>query len=422
MIAGYVVVYTLFTLAASLIWAINTIFLIRNGGLSIFQVMIVNAVFTVGQMAFEVPTGVVADTIGRRASLVLCMVTLMVSTLLYVLTPPLGLGMLGFILASILLGLGFTFQTGSLDAWVVDALDATGWSRSKERVFAWGQMSSGAGMLVGSLLGGVIGQIGLAWPYIIRAALLGVAGIATALLIHDVGFTPRPLRLSTFRAEAGRIFGEGIRFGWRSAVVRPLLWVSLLTGVFFMYGWYAWQPYILELIGRDYVWLLGVVQALFSLTGIVGNALVGRVMRDGPQRRQPARVLQVAAFSQAFLTLGIAGVGLFLPQPGLGPAVIAVVLWLIWGLVYGVITPIRMSYINSYIPSAQRATVLSMDSFFLDAGGAVGQPALGWISERASIPVAWLIGAGFMGVGALFYRVSGRNAQKTAGGEAPTQS
>lgn len=196
-VTGYVIINVLFTLAASLIWAINTIFLIRDGHLGIFQVMIVNAVFTVGQMAFEVPTGVVADTIGRRASVLLALVTLMISTLLYVATPRYGLGIWGFIGASIILGLGFTFQTGSVDAWMVDALDATGWDKPKDRVFAWGQMASGGGMLTGSLLGGLLGQINLSLPYLARAGLLAVAFVIVAIMVRDVGFTPRPLRIST---------------------------------------------------------------------------------------------------------------------------------------------------------------------------------------------------------------------------------
>ena len=270
-IAGYLSVYTLFTLASSVIWAINTIFLMREGGLTIFQVMIVNSVFTVGQMVFEVPTGVVADTIGRRASLLLAMVTLAASTLLYVLTPAWGWGIWGFIGASVILGLGFTFETGALDAWLVDALDATGSERPKERVFAWGQMAGGGGMLVGSLLGGVLGQIGLSVPYVVRTVLLVVAAVLTALLIHDAGFTPRPLKFSTFGDETRNILQAGTTFGWRSRVVRPLLWGSLASGVFFIYGFYSWQPYVLDLLGRDYVWLLGVVTAAFSLMGIGGN-------------------------------------------------------------------------------------------------------------------------------------------------------
>ena len=393
----------LFTLAASLIWAINTIFLIREGGLSIFQVMVVNAVFTVGQMAFEVPTGVIADTIGRKASMLLCMVTLLVSTLLYVLTPKWGWGIWGFIGASVIIGLGFTFQTGAVDAWVVDALDATGWTRPKEKVFAWGQMASGGGMLVGSLLGGVFGQIGLSWPYVIRAALLGVAAVAVLVLVRDVGFTPRPLRWSTFGAESRRIMQAGVAFGWRSRVLRPLLWTSTVTGLFMLYGFYVWQPYVLDLLGRNYVWLLGVVQAVFSLTGILGNLLVGRTMREGVRRREAARVLEGAAGVQALLVFAIAGVGLIFTRPGLLPAGLAIGLWLVFGFIFGLSTPIRMAYINEHIPSAERATVLSLDSFFGDAGGAVGQPALGWVSGRTSIPIGWLIGGVFMAAAPLLY-------------------
>jgi MFS family permease len=415
-ITGYLSVYTLFTLASSLIWAINTIFLIREGGLSIFEVMIVNASFTVGQMIFEVPTGVVADTIGRKASLLLGMATLAVSTLLYVATPVFGLGIAGFLLASVLLGLGFTFQTGALDAWLVDALDATGWERPKERVFSWGMMAGNAAMLVGSLLGGFLGQVGLAVPYLVRTGLLILAFLATALLIADLGFTPRPLKVSTFGDETRRIFRAGLNYGWRSPVIRPLLWGSGFSGLFFIYAFYSWQPYVLELIGRDYVWLLGVVTAGFSLAGIIGNSLVSRIMREGEARRRPWRVLEGTAWISVALALGIAAVGPLSGGPGFLPAAIAITLWLLWGLTYGVSMPVRMSYINTYIPSAQRATVLSLDSFFLDAGGAVGQPALGWISQRFSIPAGWFVGAAFLAFTPLLYRASGKAASAECDG------
>src|SRR5512134_3687441 len=71
------------TLAASLIWGINTIFLL-DAGLSNLEAFAANAFFTAGMVVFEVPTGVVADTVGRRASYLLGTVTLSVSSLLYV--------------------------------------------------------------------------------------------------------------------------------------------------------------------------------------------------------------------------------------------------------------------------------------------------------------------------------------------------
>src|SRR3954469_22936093 len=72
------------TLAASLIWGINTIFLL-DAGLSNLEAFTANAFFTAGMVLFEVPTGVVADTWGRRASFLLGTLTLAAATGLYVL-------------------------------------------------------------------------------------------------------------------------------------------------------------------------------------------------------------------------------------------------------------------------------------------------------------------------------------------------
>src|SRR5215210_6091448 len=71
------------TLAASFIWGINTIFLL-DAGLSNLEAFAANAFFTAGMVIFEVPTGIVADTVGRRASYLLGTVTLTVATLSYV--------------------------------------------------------------------------------------------------------------------------------------------------------------------------------------------------------------------------------------------------------------------------------------------------------------------------------------------------
>jgi len=411
-VVAYLSSGVLFTLATSLIWATNTIFLMRVGGLSIFEVMLVNAVFTVAQALFEVPTGVVADTIGRKASYLIAIGTILVSTLLYVVTPRFGWGFFGFCAASALLGLGFTFQTGAVDAWLVDALDHTGFTLPKERVFAWGQMMSGAGMLVGSVLGGLLGQADLSLPFVVRAVLLGAAFVVTAVLVKDLGFTPRPLRASTFAAESRTILQAGVRYGWHDRVIRPLLFVSLLGGVFFMYGFYSWQPYILGLVGHNYVWLLGVVQGGLSLTGILGNSLVRRVMGSGETRRDPARVLMWAAGLEAAFAAAIGAVGLIIRQPGLIPAGIAISLWLAWGVLFGITGPVRQGFINEHIPSSQRATVLSLDAFFSDAGGGVGQPALGWISARTSVGVGWIVGAGFLALTAPLYAWSGRAAKQ----------
>src|SRR4051795_9084530 len=100
------------TLAASFIWGINTIFLL-DAGLSNLEAFAANAFFTAGMVLFEVPTGVIADTWGRRASFLLGTVTLSASTVLYYLMWQFSVPFWGWAIVSILLRLGFTFFSGA---------------------------------------------------------------------------------------------------------------------------------------------------------------------------------------------------------------------------------------------------------------------------------------------------------------------
>src|SRR4026208_2598859 len=141
------------TLAASLIWGINTIFLL-DAGLSNLQAFAANAFFTAGMMIFEVPAGIIADPCGRRTSYLLGTVTLSASTLLYVLLWKVEAPFWAWALVSILIGLGFTFFSGAVGAWLVDALAETGFKGDLDAVFARGQIATGAAMLTGSVAGG----------------------------------------------------------------------------------------------------------------------------------------------------------------------------------------------------------------------------------------------------------------------------
>src|SRR5687767_1700779 len=149
----YLILLLLHTLAASLIWGINTLFLL-DAGLSVTHAFAANAFFTAGQVLFEVPTGVVADTWGRRTSYLLGAATLVAGTLVYVLLWRLHAPLWTWAFSSMLLGLGFTFFSGATEAWLVDGLRATGYSGTLEAAFARGQIATGAGMLIGTVLGG----------------------------------------------------------------------------------------------------------------------------------------------------------------------------------------------------------------------------------------------------------------------------
>src|ERR1041384_1248307 len=101
----YVALTLLSTFASSFIWGINTLFLL-DAGLTITQAFAANAFFTAGEVLFEVPTGVVADTLGRRGSFLLGSATLFFTTLLYWALWGIRGPFVAWALVSMLLGLG----------------------------------------------------------------------------------------------------------------------------------------------------------------------------------------------------------------------------------------------------------------------------------------------------------------------------
>ncbi len=119
-IRQYFLLASLYTVSAALIWGVNTLFLL-DAGLDILEVFIANAAFTAGMVVFEIPTGVLADTRGRRISFLLSVAILGVTTLGYVGMAQLGGGVLAFSIVSVIMGLGFTFYSGAVEAWHGDA-------------------------------------------------------------------------------------------------------------------------------------------------------------------------------------------------------------------------------------------------------------------------------------------------------------
>ena len=378
-IRGYLVISGLFTLSASLIWGINTLFLL-HAGLTIFEVFIANAAFTAAMALFEVPTGVVADTRGRRASFLLSEATLAVGTLAYVGVAAMHGGLLLFCMAGVILGLGYTFYSGAVEAWLVDALKATGYQHELDGVFARASIVSSIAMVVGTVGGGLLGQVNLSLPYVARAALVLVAFAVGFRTMHEVGFTPRTIRLQGIVGEMRKVARAGITYGLRARGVRLLVMESFVTWGFFSWAWYAWQPYFLQLYGKDAIWLSGLIASLFALAGILGNALVGRLAIPG--RRRTTILLGAAAISTA--TMVATGV--------VRSFWVTVPVFLLGAVVGGVQQPVRQTYLHQSIPTSERATLVSFDSLVGSLGSVGGQTGLGYLSQERSIPVGFVVG------------------------------
>ncbi len=363
------------TLAASFIWGINTLFLL-DAGLSNFEAFAANAFFTAGMVLFEVPTGVIADGWGRRTSFLLGTVTLAASTYLYYLLWQLSAPFWAWAVVSVLLGLGFTFFSGAVEAWLVDALRFSGFEGGLEPVFGRAQMVTGVAMLIGSTAGGIIAQAtDLGVPFLVRVGVLLAMFVVAFLLMRDVGFTPArsPHPLQATRA----VLTASIDNGLKNPPVRfVMLAAPFSTGVGF-YVFYALQPYLLELYGDPNAYsIAGLAAGIVAGAQVVGGWLAP-TMRSLVRKRTTVLIVGSAVTALILVALGFTRVFW-----------VALLLLVLWALVSAAGTPVRQAYLNDMIDSKQRATVLSFDSLMGSSGGIVVQPALGRAADAYGYPLS----------------------------------
>jgi MFS family permease len=132
------------------------------------------------------------------------------------------------------------------------------------------------------------------------------------------------------------------------------------------------------LLGRDLVWVDGVISSLVGLSLIAGNALVAPLSH---LVRTRTGLLMLSVGVQAVMAVACGLLTSFY---------LVVSLYLVYGIAVGVAMPVKQAYLNAHIPSAQRATIISLDSMFANIGGVAGQTAWGSLARTRSIGEAWV--------------------------------
>jgi MFS family permease len=289
-----------------------------------------------------------------------------------------------------LLGLGFTFFSGATEAWLVDALNHTGYTGDLESIFGRAQVVSGAAMLTGSVAGGFLAQItNLGVPYIVRAVVLAVAFLVALVTMRDLGFSPKKGKNITTEVRA--LLAGAVDSGFRN---RPIRWLMLAApfqmGVSF-YAFYAMQPHLLNLYGdRGAFGIAGLAAAVTAGAQIAGGVLVPKVRKLF--RRRTDLLLMSAVVSAAAIAL-----------IGLIPNFWAALIFFVgWAALFSLSGPVRQAFINGCIPSDRRATVLSFDALMGSSGGVVAQPVLGRVADLNGYPASYFVSAAIYAVSAPF--------------------
>ncbi|MFQ6003074.1 MAG: MFS transporter, partial [Candidatus Zixiibacteriota bacterium] len=129
----------------------------RHYQMNLFQIALLAAIFEASILIFEMPTGLMADTYGRRISVILSALFSLISGIFFIFFPIL----FGFILAEILNGLGETLRSGALEAWLVDSLKYENKEEKIKYAFAQGTKYRTFGNLSGLILGGYIASLNI---------------------------------------------------------------------------------------------------------------------------------------------------------------------------------------------------------------------------------------------------------------------
>src|SRR2546430_11616469 len=145
---------------------------------------------------------------------------------------------------------------------------------------------------------------------------------------------------------------------------------SLFTGGVGIYGFYALQPYLLQLYGdrRAYV-IAGLAAAIVAGAQILGGLAAPGIRRLFHRRTSAL----IATATLGAIVLALMGI--------IQRFWVVIGLVVVWSLIFAASMPIRQTYMNGMIPSRQRATILSFDSLMGSAGGVWAQPLLGRVAD-----------------------------------------
>ena len=356
-------------------WTAAVYFYISVVGLDPFRLVLVGTALEIVILLGEVPTGVVADVYSRRLSVVIGVALIGI-----------GFALDGWLaafwatlLAQVVWGLGATFTSGAATAWIADELGGA----DLGRVYLRGSQLESAGALLGVGAGIALSYAGLALTMIAAGAGLVVLAGALAAVMPERGFTPTPRGARTTWQHTRATVREGL------AVVRASAVLIAFTGLLLFYFMGSesfdrlWEIHLLG-VGLPAVRGMTPV-AWFGATnagGLVLSIAAAEVLR---RRLGDAGEATLVRWLLALTVATALGMVAFGAAAGFPAAVAA-----FWGATVArqVFPPIANAWVNRYIPSEVRATVLSFGAQADAAGQIAGGPLFGWIAGAHSTGLA----------------------------------
>jgi MFS family permease len=329
-------------------------------GLSFTEIMLLQSVSAVSVFLFEVPTGALADKMGRKYSVMLGSFLWAVGLLLYIV----GNNFIVFMLSEITFSLGSAFKSGADSALIYDSLKSLG--REKEYPKIEGKARSYAlyAQAVGSVLSSFLYERNMYYPMIVSMLFMLVT-MAAAFTFKEPSIEKEQgqLELSYLK----QIKESGI-YIFTHEKLKAIVFFSMIFFIFYRTGFWYYQPYM-EAVNIP-VKYFGLLFFMFNITAAFISKRSGYIM----ERTKP-KTLTFMAFMMiiSFFILGTVKIW---------PGVFAI---LFQQVARGIYRPVTTKYLNKHIPSDKRATILSFQSLCTNLALAAAYPFMGILKDGTDI-------------------------------------
>lgn len=387
----YLILSIVSAMGFSIMFTLNMIYEAEVVGLTPLQLVLVGTTLEIICFTFEIPTGIVADLYSRRLSVIIGFFLIGIGFLIE--------GTLPFfwaiLLTQVFWGIGATFTSGALEAWIVDEV---GEARMGQ-VFLRGGQAAQIGGIVGIIVSVALGSIALALPVIVGAlVMIGLAVFLTAAM-PETGFKPTPREERNTWQSMANTLRAGLRLVRGRGILLIFLMIALVGGLYSEGFDRLWQVHLLRNFTLPGLGVLSPV-VWFGVIGIIGMVL-GMVANEIVRRR--VNMENTKTLARLLVWMYSASIGALLVFALAGDFALALGALLLANVLRGVTSPIMASWTNRYIESGVRATVLSSFSQVNAVGQIAGGPVVGMIGDRLGLraalsaaalllaPTVWLI-------------------------------
>ena len=376
--------YSVFTSTfMTMVFTVNLIYFVTVLELDPLQMVLVGTTLELSIFLFEIPTGVVADTISRRTSIIIGVFLIGIGFVVQATFQ----SFVFILIAQVIWGLGYTFTSGATQAWITDEIgeDQAG------SAFLHAAQLEQVGALIAIGLSVLFSSIwGMRIPMLLGGLFFWLLGFYLLIWMPENGFTGKSTSVKTSLEG----FIQTIKAGWKTVKIHPVLWRILLIGFFF--GFYSEGldrlsvPHLIEKFNLPD---LGEGTMVGWFGGLSAIGMVLTFFSAGLLRKYLGKQIPVIQLTR-FLALFSAGLVISLVVfPIANQMLFSFSVLLLIGVFRSLIYPLYNAWINQNIPSETRATIVSLSSL-VDATGQIGGgPLVGVIARQYSIQAGLLTSA-----------------------------